>query len=207
MSAADIEVLERSAPVRTRASGSRSSMAPASCSWRRASTPRAWATSPARPASRRARSTSISTARRSSSPNSSGKRRSVSRTRFSPSTTADHDVAAVLTRLGRAFVRFITAPKSMQAMRGVIAIAQRLPELGSDFYRSRAAACARHASPNISAPRSPPACSRSTTSTSRPGSSSIFPSRRSRARSSSVHPTGRARNASTRWSMRRCTCS
>jgi AcrR family transcriptional regulator len=47
---------------------------------------------------------------------------------------ADHDVAAVLTRLGRAFVRFVTAPKSVQAVRSVIAIAQRMPELGSDFY-------------------------------------------------------------------------
>jgi len=47
---------------------------------------------------------------------------------------ADRDVAAVLTRLGRAFVRFVTAPKSVQAVRRVIAIAQRKPELGSDFY-------------------------------------------------------------------------
>jgi len=48
--------------------------------------------------------------------------------------SADHDVAAVLTRLGRAFVRFITTPKSVMAVRGVIAIAHRMPELGSDFY-------------------------------------------------------------------------
>jgi AcrR family transcriptional regulator len=46
----------------------------------------------------------------------------------------DHDVAAVLTRLGRAFVRFITTPKSVMSVRGVIALAHRMPELGSDFY-------------------------------------------------------------------------
>lgn len=48
--------------------------------------------------------------------------------------SSDHDVAAVLTRLGRAFVRFITTPKSVMAVRGVIAIAHRMPEIGSDFY-------------------------------------------------------------------------
>src|SRR5258708_26090436 len=47
---------------------------------------------------------------------------------------ADHDVAGVLTRLGHAFVRFITTPKSVMAVRGVIAIAHRRPELGADFY-------------------------------------------------------------------------
>jgi len=47
---------------------------------------------------------------------------------------ADHDIPAVLTRLGRAFVRFVIAPKSVQAVRGVIAIAQRMPALGNDFY-------------------------------------------------------------------------
>jgi AcrR family transcriptional regulator len=46
----------------------------------------------------------------------------------------DHDVAAVLTRLGRDFVRFISAPKSVMATRGVIAIAHRMPEVGKDFY-------------------------------------------------------------------------
>ena len=46
----------------------------------------------------------------------------------------DHDVVGVLTRLGRAFVTFITAPKSVKASRGVIAIAHRMPEIGKDFY-------------------------------------------------------------------------
>ena len=63
---------------------------------------------------------------------------------------ADRDVAAVLTRLGRAFVRFITAPKSVQAVRGVIAIAQRMPELGSDFY---ALAPPVHVTPGRISPR------------------------------------------------------
>src|SRR6266700_1365855 len=54
---------------------------------------------------------------------------------------ADHDVPAVLARLGRAFVRFISAPKSIQAVRGVLAIAQRLPELGNDFYALGPRAC------------------------------------------------------------------
>jgi len=53
----------------------------------------------------------------------------------------DHDVPVVLARLGRAFVRFISAPKSIQAMRGVLAIAQRLPALGSDFYTLGPRAC------------------------------------------------------------------
>src|SRR5262249_38989242 len=52
-----------------------------------------------------------------------------------------HVVRAVLPRLGRDFVRFITAPKSIQAVRGVIAVTQRLPELGADFYRLGPRAC------------------------------------------------------------------
>jgi len=46
----------------------------------------------------------------------------------------DHDVAGVLTRLGRAFVGFIVQPKSVKASRGVIAIAHRMPEIGKDFF-------------------------------------------------------------------------
>jgi AcrR family transcriptional regulator len=47
---------------------------------------------------------------------------------------ADHDVASVLTRLGRDFVGFIVQPKSVKASRGVIAIAHRMPEIGKDFF-------------------------------------------------------------------------
>jgi len=48
----------------------------------------------------------------------------------------DHDVEAVLTRLGLAYVRFLCRPEKAQAIRAVIAIAERMPELGRRFYES-----------------------------------------------------------------------
>lgn len=48
--------------------------------------------------------------------------------------SSDHDVAAVLTRLGAAFVRFLCQPTAISALRTVIAIADRMPELGRKFY-------------------------------------------------------------------------
>jgi AcrR family transcriptional regulator len=47
---------------------------------------------------------------------------------------ADHDVAAVLTRTGRGFIRFLTRPGGMSALRTVIGIAERMPEIGQEFY-------------------------------------------------------------------------
>ena len=48
----------------------------------------------------------------------------------------DHDVAAVLTRLGVAYVKFLCRPEKASAIRTVIAIADRMPEVGRRFYES-----------------------------------------------------------------------
>ena len=48
----------------------------------------------------------------------------------------DHDVEGVLTRLGFAYVRFLCQPEKASAIRTVIAIADRMPELGHKFYES-----------------------------------------------------------------------
>src|SRR5579863_8499353 len=52
----------------------------------------------------------------------------------------DHDVEAVLTRLGVAYVKFLCRPEKAQAMRTVIAIADRMPEIGKRFYEAGPAA-------------------------------------------------------------------
>ena len=46
----------------------------------------------------------------------------------------NHDVGAVLTKLGRDFIRFLSAPHRISSLRTVIAIAERMPELGKRFY-------------------------------------------------------------------------
>jgi AcrR family transcriptional regulator len=48
----------------------------------------------------------------------------------------DHDIEGVLTRLGFAYVRFLCQPEKASAIRTVIAIADRMPELGHKFYES-----------------------------------------------------------------------
>lgn len=48
---------------------------------------------------------------------------------------ADHDVAAVLTRLGRVFTHFM-CNRSTSPIRTVIAIADRMPEIGRQFYET-----------------------------------------------------------------------
>jgi AcrR family transcriptional regulator len=48
--------------------------------------------------------------------------------------STDHDVAAVLMRLGAAFVRFLCQPTAISPLRTVIAIADRMPEVGRKFY-------------------------------------------------------------------------
>jgi AcrR family transcriptional regulator len=48
--------------------------------------------------------------------------------------SSDHDVETVLTRLGIAYVRFLCRPEKASAIRIVIAIADRMPELGRKFY-------------------------------------------------------------------------
>jgi AcrR family transcriptional regulator len=46
----------------------------------------------------------------------------------------NRDVAAVLTNLGTAYARFLCQPAKASALRTVIAIAERMPELGRKFY-------------------------------------------------------------------------
>jgi AcrR family transcriptional regulator len=48
----------------------------------------------------------------------------------------DHAVEAALTRLGVAYVKFLCRPEKASAIRTVIAIAHRMPELGAKFYAS-----------------------------------------------------------------------
>jgi AcrR family transcriptional regulator len=52
----------------------------------------------------------------------------------------DHDVDAVLTRLGVGYVKFLCRPEKASAIRTVIAIADRMPEIGRRFYESGPAA-------------------------------------------------------------------
>jgi AcrR family transcriptional regulator len=49
---------------------------------------------------------------------------------------ANHDVEAVLTRLGDAYLRFLCSPEKASALRTVIAIADRMPEIGRVFYET-----------------------------------------------------------------------
>ena len=49
---------------------------------------------------------------------------------------ADHDVEAVLTRLGREFVKFFCRPGAMSPLRTVISISERMPEIGQGFLRN-----------------------------------------------------------------------
>jgi AcrR family transcriptional regulator len=48
----------------------------------------------------------------------------------------DDDVAAVLTRLGFGFVAFLCQPEKASPLRTVIAIADRMPEIGKKFYET-----------------------------------------------------------------------
>jgi len=48
----------------------------------------------------------------------------------------DHDVEAVLNRLGKAFVEFLCQPSGISPLRTVMAIAERMPEVGRRFYEN-----------------------------------------------------------------------
>ena len=48
----------------------------------------------------------------------------------------DHDVEAMLTRLGIAYVKFLCRPEKASAIRTVIAIADRMPDVGRKFYEA-----------------------------------------------------------------------
>src|SRR5215467_13186857 len=49
---------------------------------------------------------------------------------------ADHDVAAVLTRLGTAFVKFLCRPERMAPFRTIMSISERMPDVGRRFYET-----------------------------------------------------------------------
>jgi AcrR family transcriptional regulator len=49
---------------------------------------------------------------------------------------ADHDVEAVLSRLGCGFVKFLCRPGTMSPLRTVMAISERMPEIGREFYET-----------------------------------------------------------------------
>jgi len=55
---------------------------------------------------------------------------------------SDHDVRAVLTRLGRAFARFLIAPHVVMATRTVVAMADRMPKIAADFFEQGPRLCA-----------------------------------------------------------------
>lgn len=48
---------------------------------------------------------------------------------------ADGDVRAVLTRLGLGFIEVMTSPGKLSSVRVVIGIAERMRDIGEDFYR------------------------------------------------------------------------
>ena len=49
---------------------------------------------------------------------------------------ASHDVEAVLLQLGTAYIKFLCQPAKASALRTVIAIADRMPEIGKVFYET-----------------------------------------------------------------------
>jgi AcrR family transcriptional regulator len=49
---------------------------------------------------------------------------------------ADHDVESVLTRVGCSFVKFLCCPGAMSPLRTVIAISDRMPEIGREAVRT-----------------------------------------------------------------------
>jgi AcrR family transcriptional regulator len=49
---------------------------------------------------------------------------------------SDHDVEKILRRLGSAYIEFLCRPEKASALRTVIAIADRMPEIGRVFYET-----------------------------------------------------------------------
>lgn len=49
---------------------------------------------------------------------------------------SDHDVEGTLTRLGAAYIGFLCRPEKASALRTVVAIADRMPEIGKVFYET-----------------------------------------------------------------------
>jgi AcrR family transcriptional regulator len=67
----------------------------------------------------------------------------------------DHDVRAVLTRLGQQFARFITAPHVIMATRTVVAMSERMPDIAREFYEQGPRQCsgrlAQYLAPQVEA--------------------------------------------------------
>ena len=49
---------------------------------------------------------------------------------------ADHDVEALLTRLGTAFVKFLCRPERMAPVRTIMSISERMPDIGRKFHET-----------------------------------------------------------------------
>jgi AcrR family transcriptional regulator len=49
---------------------------------------------------------------------------------------ADHDVEAVLLRLGTAFAKFLCRPERVAPVRTIMSISERMPEVGRKFYEA-----------------------------------------------------------------------
>jgi AcrR family transcriptional regulator len=48
----------------------------------------------------------------------------------------DHDIEVVLNRLGCAYIKLLCRPGGMSALRTVISISERMPEIGRQFYQA-----------------------------------------------------------------------
>src|SRR5258708_34407121 len=49
---------------------------------------------------------------------------------------ADHDVSAVLARLGTAFVKFLCRPSPLASVGTAMSISERMPDIGRQFYET-----------------------------------------------------------------------
>ncbi len=67
----------------------------------------------------------------------------------------DRDVRAVLTKLGRQFARFVTAPHVVMATRTVVAMGERMPDVAAEFYEQGPRQCsgrlAQYLEPQVAA--------------------------------------------------------
>ena len=125
-------------------SAGRSSRGPVASSCPKASTPPAWARSPARPGCRRGRSTSTSTARRRSSPRSSPRASAPPPSATSaPSTPRIRTSGRVLTTFASGLIAKVTEPEHMALLRMVIAAADKFPSVARTFYEAGPAHGAR----------------------------------------------------------------
>jgi hypothetical protein len=47
---------------------------------------------------------------------------------------ADHDISTVLNHFGQEFLKLLTRPYYIKAMRTIFSIVERMPEVGADYY-------------------------------------------------------------------------